>query len=89
MRVSYRCAGRYRDGAPVYEQTAVTHCCGEMKRRWGSLIAFGVPGHPRTTDRAVNLCSAVPQAGNRAALSLVPVDFCPWCGAAIEACRVK
>lgn len=88
MRVTYRCAGRCRDGAPVYEQGPVRFCCVDMARHWGRLIAFGVPGRP-TTDRAVNLCLPFPQTGGRATLSLVPVDSCPWCGEPVEACRVK
>jgi hypothetical protein len=29
------------------------------------------------------------QAGGRFIVEMVPVEFCPWCGEAVEPCRVK
>jgi hypothetical protein len=89
VRVLYR--SRRPAGREVtYEVTEpVECCCGQMQRRWGRLIGFGAPECRQTTSREVNLALAVPQVNGGTVLELVPVDFCPWCGEAIEACRVK
>ncbi len=88
MRVTYRCCGACPDGTPVFEATGARFCCGEMSRYWGRLIGFGAPGR-RSTDREVNLVSAVPQRGGRSVASLAAVQFCPWCGEPVETYRAK
>ncbi len=77
-------------GEPVYKQTApIKFCCAEMCRWWNVLIGFGVLGYERSTSREVNLCLPRPQANGCALVEVVPVEFCPWCGEAVEACRRK
>ena len=89
MRVCYRSC-RPTNGEPVYEQAGdARFCCEGMSEHWGLLIGFGVLGHPRSTDRAVNLYAVVTQASGASLLGMTPVDFCPFCGEAIETCRVK
>jgi hypothetical protein len=91
VRVSYRAVRPYRFGEEVcYEVVgAVVFCCRQMRRRWGSLIVFGAPGHARTTSRDVNLAVVVPQANGDSTLSLIPIHHCAFCGEAVETCRVK
>jgi hypothetical protein len=89
MRVVYR-SRRPAGREAAYEVAEpVKCCCGQMQRRWGRLIDFGVPGYPQTTSREVNLALTVPQANGGTVLELVPIEFCPWCGEEIEACREK
>ncbi len=84
MRVYYRS----KSGSPVYEQTApVKFCCVEMCRWWDVLIGFGVVGHDRSTSKEVNLCMPRAQANGRILAEVVPVEFCPWCGEPVKACR--
>jgi hypothetical protein len=90
VRVSYRAVRPSRFGEVCYEVVgAVVFCCGQMRRRWGSLIAFGAPGHPRTTSRDVNSAVAVPQADGSVAVELIPIEHCPFCGEPVETCRAK
>ena len=90
MRVFYsvpKCASR--SAVIVYEAVRVIFCCAEMKRYWGRLIGFGVCGYARSTSRDVNLFTAIPQAGGKTVLEVTPIACCPWCGKAIEPCRMK
>jgi hypothetical protein len=88
VRVFYR--SRPAKSAVVFEAARrVEWCCADMCRQWGRLIGFGVPGHPHTTDRDVNIVATVPQANGGAVLEIVPIAFCPFCGQAVETVRVK
>jgi len=69
-------------GQPVF-------CCEELARQWGRLLGFGVQGHRWTTSLNVNLYSMLPQIGREPVCVLAPIHFCPWCGEAVEVCRVK
>src|SRR5256885_776819 len=93
MQVSYRSRRPKRavlDLPAVYEQVGdPTFCCEGMARQWGRIVAFGVAGHPRTTSREVCLSVPRPQASGGSILEVVAIDFCPWCGEAVEVCRVK
>jgi hypothetical protein len=60
-----------------------------MCRWWGVLIGFGVRDCPASTDRDVNLFVDRPQANGKSVVETVPVAHCPWCGQAVENCRVK
>ena len=75
--------------APVYRQGQVSWCCAEMCRWWGLLVGFGVRGCAASTSRTVNLFLDRPQASGKTAVEVVPLDFCPWCGQAVETCQVK
>jgi hypothetical protein len=91
MRVLYRSRlSRSRHAEPVYEQAGPTKfCCAEMCRWWGRLIGFGVHGCSASTSKTVNLYLSHPQANGKVVCEVVPADFCPWCGEAVEPCRVK
>jgi hypothetical protein len=78
-----------RDGEPVFTQGAVRFCCAEMCRWWNVLLGFGVRGYPVSTSNEVNLFLPRPQASGKTVLELVAVRYCPWCGEAVEVCRVK
>ena len=87
MRVSYRSVP-----GPVvtFEQAGPAKwCCADMARRWGALVAFGVRGQQRTTNREVNLQTPLPQANGKVLAGVTAIQFCPWCGEAVEVCRVK
>jgi hypothetical protein len=89
MRVCYRARPAKRPGL-VYElDDGVRCCCEGMRRHWNRLIGFGAPGCRASTSREVNLASARPQANGRFVWELFPISFCPWCGEAVEVCRVK
>ncbi len=76
---------RSKSGTPVYEQVApVKFCCAGMCRWWNILIGFGIVGHERSTSKEVNLCVPRAQANGRALVEVVPIEFCPWCGEAVE-----
>ena len=93
MQVSYRSRRPKRavnDLPAVYEQVGEpAFCCEGMARQWGRLIGFGVQGHPRTTSPEICLSVPRPQANRTPILEVVGIDFCPWCGQAIETCLVK
>ncbi len=82
MRVFYRSESARR-GLTVYRQGKVKFCCAEMCQRWGVLVGFGTRG-AASTDRAVNLYLDRPQAHGGAVLEMVPVNYCPFCGEAVE-----
>lgn len=88
MKLFYRgVAGKLET---VYRQCGpAKFCCEPMRDRWGSLVGFGVKGNAATTSREVSLYGSLPQADGLAVAILTPIDFCPWCGDAIEACREK
>lgn len=88
MRVVYR-ARAPRGAATVYESKDVRFCCERMRRWWGVLIGFGVRGCPASTSREVNLFHSRSQVGSAAALEVVAIDHCPFCGESVETCRVK
>lgn len=73
----------------VYQSGRIKFCCVEMNRWWGRLIGFGVRDCSESTSRDVNLFLTHPQANGMAVLEAVPVQCCPWCGEAVEVCRVK
>lgn len=75
--------------AQTFTQGPVKFCCADMCRWWGRLIGFGVRGCPTSTSQDVNLYLDRPQANGKTAVEVVPVTFCPFCGAAVETCRVK
>jgi hypothetical protein len=93
VRVFYRSRPAKRSllGAPavVYQQGPVRFCCAAMCERWGSVIGFGARGCAASTSRDVNLFTDRPQVGGGAVLLLTGICFCPWCGEAVETCRVK
>lgn len=91
MRLSYRSISAPAvPDATVYEQTGpVRFCCKEMCQEWGVLVAFGVKGHRRTTDRGVNLQTLHPQASGSVLAGITAIQFCPWCGEEVEVCRSK
>jgi hypothetical protein len=93
MRVSYRARQAKCQSTPsgvVYETARpIQWCCARMCQWWDTLIGFGVPGHPRSTSREVNLAATVPQANGGSVLEVVSIAFCPFCGESVEACRVK
>jgi hypothetical protein len=60
-----------------------------MCRYWTTLVGFGVKGHARTTSREVHLYQEVPQTDGGSVCSLAEIAYCPWCGEAVETCRVK
>jgi hypothetical protein len=86
MRVFYRAC---HSSIVVYDQTRVSFCCAEMERQWDRLIGFGAKGCLRSTSRDVSLFTLHPQANGRPVLEVTPIGFCPWCGEAIEPCRMK
>ena len=92
MRVFYRAFPGHPVRGPevVYEQAgAPRFCCEEMRLHWGTLIGLGLKDCPRTASRKVNLWTRVPQAKGGFVCGLVEVGYCPWCGEAVEVCRVK
>jgi hypothetical protein len=88
MRVSYQSAPS-ATREPVYRQTAVKFCCATLCQWWGVLIGFGCRGCQASTCRDVCLYLDRPQANGGIVLEVVPVEHCPWCGEAVETCRVK
>ena len=88
MQVFYTARQRNPRLPVVYRAGRVRFCCPEMERRWGALVAFGVPGKA-TTAREVCLSVPRPQANGTPILEVVAIDFCPFCGRAVEVCRVK
>jgi hypothetical protein len=89
VRVFYR-GQSSPSGETVYEQAGpVTFCCASMCRYWHVLVGFGVLGSDRSTSRDVNLSIMRAQANGRTLTEVVPIDFCPWCGQAVECCRRK
>jgi hypothetical protein len=56
---------------------------------WGALVGFGARGCAASTNRAVNLYTDRPQAEDGFVLELTPIEHRPWCGEAVETCRVK
>jgi hypothetical protein len=56
---------------------------------WGRLVGFGVRDYPASTSRTVNLYADHPQTNGRAVLGLTEIQFCPWCGEAVETVREK
>ncbi len=86
MRVYYRAV---RSAVTTYEATRVAFCCAAMKRFWGRLVGFGVRGCARSTSADVNLFADRAQAGGKSVLEVTAIACCPWCGEAIEPCRVK
>jgi hypothetical protein len=86
MRVFYRCV---RCALSVYQQSRVVFCCETMREKWGKLIGFGARDVAACTSRGVNLFIDREQASGRSILELVPIQHCPFCGEAIETCRVK
>lgn len=92
MRVFYRsCSGRTpRAPEVVYEQVGEpAFCCEAMRRHWGIMVGFGVRNAPRSTNKEINLWTRLPQASGFCAWGLVEMHFCPFCGEAMEVCRVK
>jgi hypothetical protein len=85
MRVFYRIRGARRAAVTVYEQTAVTFCCAEMERRWGTLIGFGARGCKASTSDTVNLFTDRAQASGKTIPEVTAVAACPWCGEAVDA----
>ena len=89
MRVFYR-GQPSSSGETVYEQVGpTTFCCASMCRYWCVLIGFGILGHSRSTSREVNLSVPRSQANGSTVAEVVPIDFCPWCGEAVDVCRRK
>ena len=86
MRVFYRCVRR---ALSVYEETSVAFCCPSMALQWGRLLGFGVRGSPASTSREVNLFVDRQQANKRTILEVFPIQYCPFCGEAVETVRVK
>jgi hypothetical protein len=60
-----------------------------MCRWWGVLLGFGVRDGGVSTSREVNLWLERPQASGKPVLEVVAIDFCPFCGEAVETCREK
>lgn len=74
----------------VYEQVGEpVFCCEEMRRNWGVMAGFAVRSAPRSTSKEINLWNRLPQASGFRTWALVEIHFCPFCGEAVEACRVK
>lgn len=89
MRVFYR-GQSSPSGETVYEQNGpMTFCCATMRRYWCVLVGFGVLGHDQSTSREANLSIPRAQANGRTLQEVIPIDFCPWCGQAVECCRRK
>jgi hypothetical protein len=85
---SYKChgpEGRYR--LRSYAPTAPpTMCCEEMAQWWDHLVCLGVRG----LAMPHNVCCVLayqldfgPDTG--AVQTVVPIDYCPWCAAPLEA----
>jgi hypothetical protein len=91
VRIPYRSCGQCRTtGETLYEVAGrVEFCCASMCRYWTVLVGFGVKGHAQTTSREVHLYQEIPQAGGGPVCALAEIQFCPWCGEAVETCRVK
>lgn len=86
MRVSLN--GKQGKAAVVYEQGPVDFCCVGMARWWGMLFGFGVHGHA-STNKTVNAYLSRSQTNSKPAVEVVPIDYCPFCGEAVEVSRAK
>ena len=84
MRVTYKT----KQGGNVYEETGTDFCCTGMTQWWGRLIGFGVSG-VSSTSRTVNLYLSRPQANGKTVLEIMPIDYCPFCGEAVELRHAK
>jgi hypothetical protein len=74
----------------VYEQVgSPIFCCPEMRQHWGIMVGFGVRNALRSTSCEINLWTKLPQASGFCAWGLVEIHHCPFCGEAVEVCRVK
>jgi hypothetical protein len=92
MRVFYRALPGHPVRGPevVYEQAgSPSFCCEGMRGHWGTMIGFGARNAPRSTDREVNVWTRIEQARGLFTWGLVAVNHCPFCGEAVEICRVK
>ncbi len=93
MRISYRSRlPKCVDASlpAVYEQAGEpAFCCDAMRQQWGRLLGFGTRDCSASTSREVCLYASRPQANGTSMLELVTVDYCPFCGEAVETCRVK
>ena len=89
MQVLFKASQRRPSLPVVYQPGRVKFCCASMSRWWGVLIGFGARGCAASTCRDVCLYLDRPQASGGTVLKVVPVEFCPFCGEVIEACRVK
>ena len=89
MKVFYRVRCARRAAVTTYEASRVVFCCADMRRQWDRLIGFGVRGCARSTSRDVSLFTAITQTNGKTVLEVTPIIFCPWCGAAVEACIAK
>jgi len=91
MQVFYRVRPGHHPITPfVIEQDGhPAPCCEDMRSHWGTLIGFGVKDCPRSGSKEVNIWTRIPQAKGGYVWSVTPICFCPWCGKAVEICRVK
>jgi hypothetical protein len=60
--------------------TAVAFCCDEMKKAWGKFVHFGGE-YDKETDVSIRNCSPYAEC---AVWDSCPIQFCPFCGVAIE-----
>jgi len=80
MYVRYRTLHR---SVRVYELTRVAFCCARMAKSWSGLLGFGARNGIPSTSCTVNLCVDRPQSNGRSILEMVPIRYCPFCGAEI------
>jgi hypothetical protein len=58
----------------------------ELDAGWHRMICFGPPG---LESREVNVWTRIPQAKGGYVWAVTEINFCPWCGEAVEVCRLK
>lgn len=53
------------------------------------MIGFGVRDCPKSSSKEVNIWTRIPQARGMFTWGLVEINYCPFCGEAVETCRLK
>ena len=88
MKVFYRLSRSAASVWPVYSQTRSSLLLCPDGAAVGPCPRLRREGAKASTDRLVNIYSTLPQVKGFVT-ELITVNFCPFCGEAIEICRAK